>query len=65
MREKRWNVSREQLRALREIRDNCTECSGCPLACDDNFLLCKLMMHGGIPEKWDLDGLEVYDEKEN
>lgn len=62
MNEKRWEVSREQLRALREIRINCQlcdDCSYCPLASEDVHLLCVLNGRSGSPETWNLEKLEV------
>jgi hypothetical protein len=69
MSEKRWKITPEIMNILRLIRSNCmlcTDCAYCPLASEDDYLICKLMNYrGGLPESWDLDGLEVYDEKEN
>lgn len=66
MNEKRWAVSKEMLNVLRLIRSNCRMCSNCewcPLASEDDNILCKL---GNVfPQGWLLDGLEVKDEKEN
>lgn len=58
---KKWNVSPEQLRALREIRINCQmcfDCAECPLESDVEHLPCRLMGGTGWPESWDLEGLE-------
>lgn len=62
MNEKRWEVSREQLRALREIRINCQmcdDCALCPLASEDDHLLCVLNGRTGLPEAWNLEELEA------
>lgn len=62
MSEKRWVVSPEQLRALREIRINCQlcdDCSYCPLhIADDPYNICRLAI-GMYPMSWDFTGLEV------
>lgn len=59
MSEKRWKVSPEQLRALREIRINCwisDSCEWCPLASDEDYRLCNAE---GLPETWNLEKLEA------
>lgn len=59
MNEKRWKVSPDQLRALREIRINCqmcTDCAQCPLASDEDYRLCNVER---LPETWNLEKLEV------
>ena len=57
--EKRWKVSPEQLRALREIRINCQigDCEYCPLESDEEYKICFL--GDRLPERWNLERLEV------
>jgi hypothetical protein len=65
MSEKRWALSKNMLNVLRLIRGNCqlcSDCAWCPFESTNWEHPCMLR---GIPENWDLDKLEVYDEKEN